>query len=76
MDELGIRRRHSKVLLVPEAAATKYLVKLESVKDSLVLTGRSSVAGTHSGKVSWIAVEAAEQGWRKGACCGKQEFLL
>ena len=34
VDELGIRRRHSKVLLVPEAVVTKYIVKLESVKDT------------------------------------------
>ena len=71
VDELGIRRCHSKVLLVPEAAATKYLVKLGSAKDSSVLTGRSSVVGAHIGKVSSIAVEEDEQGWRKGACCGR-----
>ena len=76
VDELGIGRRRGKVLLIPEAAATKALVKLESVEDSSIFAGRSSVALTHHRKVSWITVEATEQGWRKGACCGGQEFLL
>jgi hypothetical protein len=52
VDELGIGRHHSKVLLVPETAATKYLVKLESVEDSSFFTGRSSVAcWAHPGKI-------------------------
>ena len=76
MDELGIGRHRGKVLLVPETVATKDLVKLESIKDSSVFSGHASVARAHHGKVSWITVEAAEQGWRKGACFGGQEFLL
>ena len=62
--ELIIRR--CKVLLVPEATATKYLVKIESVKKSLVLADRPSVARVHCREVSWILVEATEECGGKG----------
>ena len=60
VDELGIGRLCGKVLLVPEVATTKDILKLESVGDSSVFAGRSSVVRAHCRKVSWITMEADE----------------